>query len=194
MISLSAIVEWVLQHGFWLVVSIVSAAIVVFFLERKVKRLEERIKALKEAATKFEESLEKEAIQPVAPGAPAVTPPTRNNWEDIRSHWRVVRDRLEELITEIDGRRQRTYDNTSRYSYKDVIDMLRDDKKINAHTATFLHSMNQSFLGLKRNARNTSDDAANNFIDRFKNVAGPLGIKSPPRAAPKGTEAIVAAE
>lgn len=138
--------------------------------------------ALKEAANSFEEQLEKEALQPAAPGAPSATPPALTNWDDIRAHWRVVRDRLEELILEIDGRRQRTYDRTSRYSYRPIIDMLRDDKKIDAYTATFLHSMNERFLGLRRNARNVPAEAVVGFIDCFKSISSRLEIEPPTKA------------
>jgi hypothetical protein len=171
MIDLAPLIQWVMEHSGWLVINVLFVAGLVFLLERRVKRLAERVEALKKAAGEFEETLEKEAIAPSTFNAPIPPAPVRNNWEDIRTHWRVVRDRLEDLITEVDERRQRTYDRTSRYTYKNIIDMLRDDKKIDATTATFLHSMNETFLGLRRNARNTSADQANTFIARGGNAS-----------------------
>jgi len=181
MIDAATLVEWVIHHGSWLVISVLVAAVVVFLLERKIRRLEARIAALKAAANEFEDTLDKEAILPPTATGPNTVVPGQDNWEDIRSHWRVVRDRLEELITEVDGRRQRTYDRTSRYTYRDIIDMLRADAKLDATTATFLHSMNETFLGQRRNARTTSVDAANAFIERFNRVAKTLKLKPPPR-------------
>jgi hypothetical protein len=190
MLELSSLIKWVIEHSSLLVINVLFVAAVVFLLERRVKRLAERVQALKKAAGEFEDELEREAIAPT--NAPIASVPVRNNWEDIRAHWRVVRDRLEELITEVDGRRQRTYDRTSRYTYKYIIDMLREDEKVDATTATFLHSMNEMFLGLRRNARNTSTEAANTFIERFDRIAGALKIERPARAPLP--EPVVAAE
>lgn len=110
-----------------------------------------------QAATVAEEQsatvagVEQSATQAVAgtqPGATAVVD-GRSRWLEISSVWREVRDQLEAIITEVDGRRKRSYNKMDRRNYVTIIEALRGDGKLTEAQATAAKQMNQRLLQLR---------------------------------------------
>ena len=87
------------------------------------------------------------------------------NWEEIRSGWRNIRDRLELTIEKIGHKaRREKYSKFDRYSYIKVIQSLLDDDVIRPPVAASLMNMNSRFLGFRRR----TGAVTNNDVTEFK--------------------------
>jgi hypothetical protein len=122
------------------------------------------LKASLEAAQNKLNEMQRRAIDEREIDAPVAALPVseQNRWEDIRKLWEEARDQIESKIKTIDGRKQRKYENITRYSYAPIINQLADDGVIDEETANAARRMNQSFLALRKN-RDVSEDNLDSF-------------------------------
>jgi predicted nucleic acid-binding Zn-ribbon protein len=85
--------------------------------------------------------------------------PSLDKWEQMRTAWTEVRDRLEQIIRNIpDGRLRRKYEGISRYSYSDINNALRNDGFINDTVSEAIEGMNETFLSSRRRSRPVTSD------------------------------------
>jgi hypothetical protein len=169
--DLSFVLEWAAKQSWGLAIGLAGMVVTIIVLEWRVRVLRKKIR---EVSTEFETKLEQQAIDDPSPGMPAAPAPVVNNWQEIRTLWRTVRDRLEDLVDGIGGMRQKTYEKTSRYSYQPIIALLLQDHKITESVANTLQRMNETFLGLRRNARDTSSATAGEFAEHYRSVVNQL--------------------
>jgi hypothetical protein len=80
--------------------------------------------------------------------------PSADKWEDIRTIWTEVRDRLEQVIYTIpDHRLRRKYAGLTRYSYADINNALRNDGLITNKASEAVEGMNDIFLACRHRSR-----------------------------------------
>jgi len=89
---------------------------------------------------------------------------SQDKWEEMRTIWTEVREKLEQLIDDIpDGRVRRKYDGISRYSYADISKTLLKDGFIDNSTSKAIERMNETFLSSRRRARPITNDDLQSF-------------------------------
>lgn len=86
------------------------------------------------------------------------------HWEQLRSEWHDIRDRIEMAIKRIKNARVRgKYANYDRYSYHDIIVTLGRDEQIPRHAEIALISMNNRFMTLKSKPSQTTSKDVSDF-------------------------------
>lgn len=97
------------------------------------------------------------------------------HWEQLRSEWHDMRDRIELAIKRIKHASVRgKYAKFDRYSYRDIIVTLADDKEISRQAEAALILMNQRFMALKSRPSQTSAKDVADFTEWKKAVNGSL--------------------
>lgn len=79
------------------------------------------------AGSDSDPDFEEPAMEEISPAGPTPSLGSANRFEEIRAGVRAVKDRLEERIAGLDGRRLRKYARTPRYDYSLVVEMLKQD-------------------------------------------------------------------
>ncbi len=121
-----------------------------FWIGSQRKRLDKVIDKLADRVTKVDQRLG--AVQEIVEQPPAVVPNTGSpvstvSWEKFRHDWKEARDRIEHVVDNItDGRVRGKYERTPRYSYADLISMLKADGFLSAGTAQSLSKLNEAYL------------------------------------------------
>lgn len=105
------------------------------------------------------------------------------NWEQIRTSWRNVRERIELKIEGIrSGRVRRKYSKLPRRSYKGVIEALRKDGEIEPNPYTALLDMNSMFQKVKWRPDRVTDEEVKEFDYLLRRIDGELPPLSPDQA------------
>lgn len=93
-------------------------------------------------------------------------------WQKIRMIWRSVRDDLEKIVADLDGRVRRPYNKILRNSYAELISKLKEDDHLSEEQANAASNMNQRFLQLRPHPASATADDAQNFETWKKTFAG----------------------
>jgi hypothetical protein len=70
-------------------------------------------------------------------------------WLTVRAIWRDVRDKLEEIIQSLDGRRRRPFNQMPRRNYSEIIGLLRDNGSLSEPRAQAAKQLNDRFHQVK---------------------------------------------
>ena len=125
--------------------------------------LEQNVKALRDTI---------EAMPPIPSGlspysklqgakqSPAEDDAGSDNWERLRENWRLMRERIEALISCIENGPQRAkYQRRSRYNYEEIIRLLATDYFITEKARGLLNEANSNFLKYRPKPWTTSNEA-----------------------------------
>ncbi len=144
------------------------------YLGEKVETSAQLAKAARDAA---------ETMASPTPTGSTVSNGSLAHWEQLRSDWHDVRERIELAVEGIKHKSVRgKYAKIDRYSYRDIIVTLREDEIIKAQAEAALLNMNQRFMALKtRPSQTTANDVAA-FEGWMRQVNGSLPKRKNPIA------------
>jgi hypothetical protein len=157
---------------------LVGLGLVWWALRRENNKLGDRIDTLRQLVNaqadrdEEEAALDKMASAPQPKSlpngmAPAVASNPIDNWQAVRTSWRIVRDRIELLIEDIASTRLRgKLSKMRRNRYRDIVTLLEQRGKLGAHTADTLRKMDLFFNQARFKPQGVSDvDVAKFVVD-----------------------------
>lgn len=163
-----------------------------------IDRLEDVVPKLRTATSDIQEEVsDLKRTKTPAPGNRELAAPEsrqaaaeEGRWQEVRTSWRDIRDALERIIDNLDGRVRRPYNVKSRNNYTEVISMLTQDEQISQRQGNAAQQMNKRFLQLRpRNTNVTEEDVTNfkrwekEFVEGSRSAGGENG---PLKADAKG--------
>lgn len=84
-------------------------------------------------------------------------------WQAVRGIWREVRDKLEEIVQGLDGRKRRPYNEIPRRNYGELIEKLRDSQFLSPPRAQVAKKLNDRFHQVKSRQTPVTPDDERNF-------------------------------
>ena len=149
-----------------------------FWIGAQRKALDRIIDKLADRLTKVDQRLG--AVQEIVEQPPpaivnTAAPGSITSWEKFRHDWKEARDRIEYLIDGIaDGRVRKKYERIPRYSYADVIGMLKSDGFLPNGTAQSLLKLNEAYLKFRPSPQKldaaTYDQVRNEYLVASKKL------------------------
>lgn len=136
-----------------------------------VQELESLIPKLKVAKDDLGEDvadLQRAKAQPPARQQTDEDRAEEERWQEVRRIWREVRDKLEEIIQGLDGRRRRPFNEMPRRNYGEIIERLRDNEFLSPPRAQVAKKLNDRFHGVKSRQTDVSLGDIEDFR-RWKN-------------------------
>lgn len=196
----SDVFPWLIAVKEWLhTVEGVVLVIGLFWIVRRLRRERIKIAALIGELANQIETVGQQALAareaaesiPVVPGDRTGAGGSGAEWDEIRSEWQTVRERIELAIKRIGHKAVRgKYAKIPRYNYRDVIVALAADGEIKSQAELALLSMNTCFLKLRsRPVSATPADVAqfkewhrlvNGSLPKVHSKATPAGFETPP--------------
>ena len=165
---------WEIWKQFGDLITLAALALIWIGIKRERKRLHVLLDKLPEKVDTLGQHVKaaQDAIEKGSPGSTiAAGDANIQNWEEIRSTWRNIRERLELAIEQIRRKSTREkYGRFDRYSYSKVIKTLSDDQEITDTIAADLLKMNAKFLSLRRRTSATSQNDLQEFKNCFARV------------------------